>query len=241
VNRNKLNVLAGLQRQVASRDAFLVAKQEALANKLNLLKRGQMPMAGMGNGASQGGGIADPSSNPPGTPLQANMQRNLPPGMVPGNVGDINRVIWPFYFTTDFGAVPPNSSFRTGFTITQEAAFIWMSFTKAIYIQDDVSGDMSYIDPDQPGDTGCAYNLSMTIRDSSSERDFENSPFDTDMVGNPRWPTKYPRPSLFAPNGNVEITFTNSDPALTYVPFVTAFGYRIRIEDARTMLSFVTA
>src|ERR1017187_5308790 len=112
MDQRKINALGLLQSQVAQRDSFLQAKEKALKYKENQLRRGNIPLSG----------LPDSSTNRPGSALQANMQNNLPPGMVPGNVGDINRVIWPFYFTTDYVSINPDQSIRSGFTITQEAA-----------------------------------------------------------------------------------------------------------------------
>jgi hypothetical protein len=45
---------------------------------------------------------------------------------------------------------------------------------------------------------------------------------------------------MFLPNSTVEAIFSNKDAARTYVPFVTFFGYRVRIEDAQNILSTIT-
>lgn len=219
---NKLAYYQKLQQQVNSNAAYLKAREQALNAKQKLINNGLMPNTGART-------------------LRQNLGASLDASMVPGNVGDINSVIWPFFFITDFHATQPNENFNTGFSITQEASFVWMSFSKVVLVQDPDTGDQSYIDPDVAGSAGHAFNLQITMRDGVSSRDFQNTPFDLDTVGNPRFPMKYPKPSLFLPNATIEIAFQNNDPDLIYVPWVCAFGYRIRIENAQQILSMVTS
>jgi len=223
MTQEELNQLLKLRDQVQRREAYLDAKAKALNAQERRLAAGMVPNMG----------AAD---------LEANLKNNpnLDNGMVPGNVGAINRVIWPFYFTTSFITLAPQTTINTGFTITQEAAFIWMSYTKVVY---ELTGgtDYTYVDPDQAGATSIAPGLSFTIHDSQSGRDFDNFPINLDGVGNPRWPTMFPKPTMFLPNSNIQISFNNSDVAKTYCPRITAFGYRIRIDDAQNILSLVFA
>lgn len=223
MTQDEINQLLKLRDQIQRREAYLDARAKALNAQERRLASGQVRNMGASD-------------------LETNLQNNpnLGSGMVPGNVGAINRVIWPFYFTTATITLAPQTTINTGFTITQEAAFIWMSYTKAVYTYDGVN-TYTYVDPDQPGSTGIAPGLSFTIHDSQSGRDFDNFPINLDGVGNPRWPTVFPRPIMFLPNSNIQIGFNNSDPAITYVPFITAFGYRIRIQDAQNILSLVFA
>lgn len=221
MNNKKQAELMRLQHQLNTRADFLNAKENALKRKELALQQGIAPTTG------------------PQT-LKQNLGNAFDPAMRPGNVGDINKVIWPFFFTTESIIIDINTTSRTGFTITQEAAFIWMSYTKTVY---SVAGgtDFTYVDPDDSTVAGTSRFLSFTIRDSSSGRDYQNLPIDLDATGNPRWPTKLPRPLLFLPNQNVEISFVNSSttPGDVFAPFITAFGYRIRIEDAQNILSTI--
>jgi hypothetical protein len=60
-----------------------------------------------------------------------------------------------------------------------------------------------------------------------------------DMVGSPQYPSVLPTPMMFLPNSNIEITYTNENASVTYVPFITFFGYRMRVDDAQNLLSTV--
>lgn len=213
--------LIKLKNQVDTRSSYLKAKEQGLKALELKLNGGNKVFGG------------DPRN------LKSNLERAGGDVLTPGNVGDINRVIWPFYFTTQQVTLAPNTTAKTGFTVTQEAAFIFMSYTKAVYTFDGVNV-FTYIDPEQPGAAGSAFDLTFNFRDSQSGRDFQNFPILTDTVGVPRFPTKLPKPMLIQPNANIEISFTNNNATLTYVPFITVFGYRCRIEDARGILSFVS-
>ena len=173
--------------------------------------------------------------------LERNLQKNLGPMLAPGNVGDINKIIWPFYFSTDIPseALGANETFQTGFSVTQEASFVLMSLTKTVYLE--VSpGEFIYADPnDYTVAANSAPGLQFTIRDGSSSRQFFNSPMELAHYGNPRFPTKLPRPIMFLPNQNVQIAFTNTHATNRYLPVITGFGYRMRVEDAQNFLSLV--
>lgn len=173
--------------------------------------------------------------------LDANMRGALGPILTPGNIGDINSVIWPYYFTTDVPDTPlgADETFLTGFSVTQEAAFIMMSYTKSVYLVDgeEPNQTYTYLNPDmqQPSAPG----LVFTLRDGSSSRQFYNTPMNMDHYANPRFPTKLPRPVMFLPNQVVQIAFTNRHESNLYIPMITAFGYRIRIDQAQNLLSLV--
>lgn len=214
--------LEKLQNQVQSFTAFLDSKEKNLDVLESQLKSGTIPNNG-------------PQS------LQFNMNNSLGPMLTPGNIGDINSVIWPYWFSTDIPSAPLafGQSLQTGFSVNYEAAFIWMSYTKAVYL---VEGEQpndswTYLDPDaaQPSAPG----LTFTIRDGSSSRQFFNTPILTDHYGNPRFPSKFPRPMMCLPNQVMQIQFTNSHPTNLYVPFITAFGYRMRVDQAKQLLSLV--
>lgn len=216
----KYNEYLRLKEQVEKQEAFLNARETALNNKEIQLRNDILP------------------NNTPRN-FMRNMKSALGETLMPGNVGDLNTVIWPFFFTTQFSLVNPNETFSASYTVTQEASFIWMSYTKAVYSYS--APDFTYIDPDQPGAAGLAPNLSVTFEDSQSGRSFVNFPLDLDNVGNPRFPSKFPKPMLVLPNANMQIQFSNSDAANIYAPFVTVFGYRMRMEDAQRLLSTVYA
>jgi hypothetical protein len=221
MDQAKIDYLNKLNDQVQSLKTFLDTKEDVLNKRESQLRQGQIPNTGPQD-------------------LQANMMRALGKEFSPGNVGDINKIIWPFYFTTDTppaAGIAVDQSFVTGITITQEAAFVAMSFVADVY--DVAAGPAwSYITPTTSGVSDYP-GLSFAIRDTQSGRDFFNVPMALDSYGNPRFVAKYPRPIMFLPNSNVQVQFFNSHPTKVYAPKLTFFGYRVRIEDAQNLLGLV--
>lgn len=219
--QSALNELNKLQQQVEGIAQIVDSKERQLSIKESQLRQGTVP----NNSAQQ---------------LDYNMRNSLGPLLTPGNVGDINAVIWPFYFTTDTPDTPlaANETFQTGFSVTQEAAFIFMSFTKVVYLVEGEQPNESwtYLNPD---DQPSAPGLSFTLRDGSSSRQLFNTPISLDHYGNPRFPTKFPRPVMLLPNQVMQIAFANNHASNLYIPKITAFGYRIRIDQAEKLLSLV--
>jgi hypothetical protein len=217
----QMQQLSDLQNQIQGIASIVNSKEAAISVRESQLRQSTPP-----NDSAQ--------------QLAYNMANAAGPLIAPGNIGDINSVIWPFYFTTDAPDTPLaiNETFQTGFSVTQEAAFIMMSFTKTVYLveADPPNESWTYLDPSaQPSTPG----LVFTFRDGSSSRQLFNTPMNMDMYGNPRFPTKFPRPVMLLPNQVMQVSFTNSHPTNTYVPFITAFGYRIRIDQATKLLSLV--
>lgn len=173
--------------------------------------------------------------------LERNLFKNLGP-LAPGNVGEINRVIWPFWFTTDLPnneGIALDESFQTQFSVTLEASFIIMAIAKTVY-QTNVE-PWNYLDPNEDGLLGRAPGLSFTLRDSSSQRQFfGNEPVAMGHIGNPRFPTVLPRPMLLLPNQMMEIQFMNDHASNVYFPTLSFFGYRLRLENAQQILSTVS-
>jgi hypothetical protein len=159
----------------------------------------------------------------------------------PLNVGDLNRTIWPFFFTFKTGELAPDRTLQTSFTVTQEAAFIWLSYTKSVFLKDPLTSAMTYLDPAENSKaSGEANGLEFVFRDAQSTRVFNAKPTSIDHVGWSRNPSVLSTPTMFLPNSTVEAIFSNKDVSRTYVPFVTFFGYRVRIEDAQSILSTIT-
>lgn len=220
----KMRQVQQLQAQVQGISSKVNAKANALAQKESLLRTGQIPVNNLRD-------------------LERNMSKNLGPMLAPGNLGDINKIIWPYFFSTEIPITAPaaNQTLQTGFSVTQEASFILMSLTKSAFIQDALDPDkFTYADPNDPSfGFDSTPGLTFTLSDRSSSRQFFNQPIGLSNYGNPRFPTKLPRPVMFLPNQSIQVAFTNSHPTNIYLPFLTAFGYRMRIEDAQNFLGLV--
>ena len=169
----------------------------------------------------------------------ANHMRQLPAAMRPGNVGAINRVIWPFRFTGTAPELSPGGTSAQSFTtITQEAAFVMMAYTKAVYKRSGVAGSYVYtfVDSLDESAAGQVDGLSFTMKDSASTRTFHNKPMEIDHVGGGEFPSVLPTPIMFLPNSTIELTYQNNHATDTLVPFITFFGYRVRLDEAQSLL-----
>ena len=181
--------------------------------------------------------------------LNANLQQALGPAYMPGNVGELNKVIWPFWFTDTNVAengtiVRPNQEVNAQVAITQEAAFVLVHYTKSVFIESEdqggFNGQFTYVDPSQPDGSGKTNGLFFNIRDAVSTRSFFNLPMNINQVGYWQKPTQLPRPILFLPNSLIEVSYQNNTPDVSYKVFTTFFGYRLRVEHANEILSLVT-
>ena len=172
---------------------------------------------------------------------------DVPYWTAPGNVGDINTVIWPFYFATEFLEILPNTgggggsavgSVSSSFSVTQEAAFIAMWFTKVVFLKTVIAGvtNYQYLDPDASAGGGKAVGLSVSFTESSSTRQLVNLTMNMDHIGSPRFPSLMPTPMLLLPLENFKTIYSNSGND-TFVAFITFFGYRIRIQDINNIQS----
>lgn len=234
--QQKMAELQKLQSQVQGISSIVDSKERSIKLRESQLKQSQIQLNGRMGRRGMGDDVNNPAAN-----LRANIANSAGQMLTPGNIGDINSIIWPFYFPTDRPDAPlaENETFQTGFSVTQEAAFIFMSYVKTVYlVEGEAPNDTwTYLDPDQAAIS--APGLTFTLRDGSSSRQLFNTPMDMDTYGNPRFPTKFPRPVMLLPNQVMQIQFTNSHPTNMYVPFITAFGYRMRIDDAQKLLSLV--
>lgn len=178
-----------------------------------------------------------PANNVQG--LRKGLLGNLPNYMMPGNVGGINEVTWPFYFNSDIdlGANPTiseNTYFRGSFQVDQEAAFLMMSVSVAF-------------NTDEAGQSALALApLQVEFIDRQSSRRFNNAPMPIQMIGQNSCPTIFPVPMYIQPNAFIDIAING----LTTVELdligsgslqFSFFGNRIRTENAGKVLSTIFA
>ncbi len=169
-----------------------------------------------------------------GGSLIANLVSILPEHLVPANVGNLNEVMYPFFYTTehDFGTDPTftsNSANNQIFNVSQDAAFILTSIYR------------SYEDV---GDVGKGAPLEMTIRDLQSSRQFNDSPIPVQTIGDKGNPTILPTPFYMSPNASIRIelsSFVPNDQAETGEgkQIFVYQGYRIRTGDIGKVLSTI--
>jgi len=179
--------------------------------------------------------------------LEDNLLAAVPSGLVPGNVGKLNDVCWPFDYTVafNFGDNPTYSPQLplTGvqntaatpagglgsFQVTQEAAFICGSISRKC-LSGTTSGELA--------------PLQMIIRDRQSTRQFMDFPIPIQAIAKKTPPTIWEVPLIFMPNAFVDVQLTSwlsaAQATIGSGRMVFTFsGYRTRTEDIGTVLSTV--
>lgn len=169
------------------------------------------------------------------------LNKDLPKQLKAGNLGEINRVIWPFFFTFSAPELNPSTGTNSYLTVTQEAAFIWMSMTKTVFKK--VNAPVPHyeaIDANDFNDNNSNANeLTVSLRDAQSSRFFTDQPLPLDMIGSAKNPTVLPTPQLLLPNASMEAIFQNDHVSNVYVPFITLFGYRLRLDNPNILSTIV--
>lgn len=163
------------------------------------------------------------------------------PDLMSGDVDDINKIIWPFYFTTPFVEVLPSTSISRYISITQEAAFVWTALTRTVFEKVEVGPgvfEWNYVDPNDPTD-GIVEEFEVSFSDAQSSRTFFHDPISLNHFGYGTEPTKLDSPMLIPANNNIEVKFFNNNSTRTYIPFITFYGYRLRIKDGRDILGLM--
>lgn len=169
--------------------------------------------------------------------LKGALEASLPSYMVPGNVGGVNEVCWPFYFnvTIDLGddpSITSNTYARSYFQVDQEAAFILQSITRSHMTN--AAGQSATI----------TAPIQIDLIDRQSSRRFSNEPIPLQMFGAESLASILPTGMYIQPNAFLDVQ-ANGIPELAQ-DFngsgqftLTFFGYRIRTEDAGKVLSTI--
>lgn len=169
--------------------------------------------------------------------LRSSLMQSLPSYMMPGNVGGINEVTWPFLFqiNLDFGADPTIQDInvvRGSFQVDQESALLLMGISRA-HNTDAAGFSATTLAP-----------LEVELIDRQSSRRFQDGAIPLQSIGYNSQPSKLPTPMYFQPNAFLDVV-VNGIPT-TGIPFtgsgsfqLSFFGYRIRTEDTNKVLSTI--
>jgi hypothetical protein len=188
-----------------------------------------------GFGAASGGGQASGAEA-----LAEKFNRGILSGFQPGNIGDINQVIWPFMFLFESPDIAPGQSLTTSFSVSQEAGFLWRSTSAQVFRK--TGPDYSYIDPFLADESiNSANGLVFGFKDAQSSREFNGRALqDISTLGNANFPSVYPSTIFLLPNQTMQIILSNQNATETFKGFVTVTGYRVRVPNAQQILSTVT-
>lgn len=171
--------------------------------------------------------------------LRGALQSSLQPQLMPGNVGGINEVSWPFFFQVeiDFNNDPTfadNVFARNSFQVDQEAALILWSIERSH--STDANGFSATINAP----------LQVEFIDRQSSRRFNNAPIPLQSIGSNSNPTIFPTAYYLQPNAFLDVVVSGINPVSQPQTFTGSgriqfsfFGNRVRIDDAGKVLSNV--
>lgn len=165
----------------------------------------------------------------------------------PANVGSQGSVLWPYVFT--FGQQPnqiptlaPGQSADTFFTVSQEAAFLCTHMIATNYVRGGAS-PYTYLQKDwfkYPLTGGNSPDLNFTLQDPQSGRFYNVQPTPIDFLGCGDFPSVLQSPLLLLPNSNMIARLINNHTTDTYCPYISLFGYRLRLDDMDRITSLTT-
>ena len=162
--------------------------------------------------------------------------------MFTGDLDDLNRLIWPYFYPTEMILVPAQGSVTANITVSNEAPFSVMRMSRAVFEYEDLGGgtfNLTYIKPSVDVVKGTLDGLSYQLVDSQSKRSWSEEPISLDYIGDGKCPHIFDEPFLINPNNNLEVRLYN-DTDKSYFVSVTMFGYKIRVEDAKNIITLVT-
>jgi hypothetical protein len=166
--------------------------------------------------------------------LEQELIKRLPSSLIPGNVGNLYDVAWPFNYTInfDFGVDPtygPATRQVQSFQNTQEAAFILGGMTRKSYAYS-TSGELA--------------PLNLLIKDRQSTRQFMDVSIPLQAIAKKTPYTIFEVPLVIMPNAFIDVIMSSwltADQATTGSGRhdFTFIGYRTRTSDIGTVLSTV--
>lgn len=167
--------------------------------------------------------------------LNDQIRKVLPNYMAPGNIGDIQKVSWPYFevMTFDFGNNPllsPATTQTQSFKVDQEAGFLILAVS------------WTYNSYNTGGALG-PWLINFTDRQSS--RQFMNAPIPVQSIGTRGQPLIFTTPQYVQPNAAIEGTMTTFVQGTGYNATGTSkhqfqfYGLRIRENDTENVLGTI--
>lgn len=166
--------------------------------------------------------------------LRDTLKSILPQRLLPGNVGKLAEVQWPFFYEINFdlGNTPViDSSTRQlrSFQVSQEAAFLLMGIERKSYSYD----KGNELAP-----------LQIEIRDRQSSRVLSDRPIPVQMFGKKSLMSVMPTPFLMMPTDFMDVTLsswltaplTQTGTGSGKMGFMF-FGYRVRVDQQGQVLN----
>lgn len=176
--------------------------------------------------------------------LEAELSKKLP-DMTSASLRDINQIIWPFIFSTGMIRTSSIKKFaEKNITVTNEAGFVATKVIKQVFervvtldVNDEEVVSYKLIDT-MDANADLLDELKITISDPQSGRNFFKNPMPIQNIGDAQYPTPLEGRPMILPNSAMKVEFYNNG-AKEYYACVSILGYRLRVENADTLLSLV--
>lgn len=167
------------------------------------------------------------------------MSNRVPDLLTAGSMSDVNKIIWPFTFSTGFMRTnTTKTSEQKVLRITQEAGFVALKIIKTVYERIDLgSGNYTY---EQVNFRQRAKDLRISWVDTASDRGFQQKPMSINHLGDAFFPTKlYSRPFIM-PSSSILFQLDAGANTNDYFTNISLIGYRVRVEDTKGLFTLVT-
>lgn len=173
--------------------------------------------------------------------IENGMSNKMKDLMSAGSLADVNKIIWPFQFSTGFMKTSADKlTDQKTLRITQEAGFVALKIIKTVFERVEVEPDVFELRYVNSHLNEQVNDLRISWQDSSSDRYFQQSPMSINHIGDAFFPTFLrSRPFIF-PSGSIVFQLDAGPDTKEYYTNITLIGYRIRVEDTKGLFSLVT-
>jgi hypothetical protein len=168
--------------------------------------------------------------------LGPNLLKILPPHIAPKNLGQFNNVMWDYFYPVafDFGTDPvygPQSRAENNFKVNQDGSFLLFGISRT-YSSTSASGKSA--------------PLVMTLRDMQSTRQFNDTSFPIQNIGEKGQPLVLETPLLIFKNSNLSCELSswlpeNMSTTGSGKHEFLFFGLRVRDEEQVKLLQTIFA
>lgn len=164
----------------------------------------------------------------------------IPEHLIPTNVGELAKALWPKWYQVDFTAqdsnlfgvnptIKPLDSFRKSFRTVQDAGYLLLGITRNFNTH---------------GTAGKGAPWEITLRDNQSSRQINSHPIPVQAFGHSSILTKLVTPYYFLPNSSFGIelsTFVENNYALIGdgSQYFTFYGLEVRSSELENILNTV--
>lgn len=168
------------------------------------------------------------------------MSNRVPDLLTAGNMSDVNKIIWPFTFSTGFMRTNVNKlSEQRVMRITAEAGFVALKIVKTVYERIDLGGGNYTYEQVNFRQGQRAEDLRISWVDTASDRGFQQKPMSINHLGDAFFPTKFYSRPFIMPSSSILFQLDAGANTNDYFTNISLIGYRVRVEDAKGLFTLV--